>query len=738
MNHLIAALSTFRPLTFRPRLKLIALTLTVASATCLGAAPSPAIKIVNGAIQKTTYASSFATPLTVQVTDSKTRLALPGYTVAFTPGVGVALTSPSATTDKNGMATVNGKGIAAGTYTVVATVSGYAASVTFTSMIVNKVALTILPANVTSIIGVIPTFTAYSLNGFVNSESAASAHVQGAPALTTVATLKSIAGTYGLKSAVGTLTAANYSFAGTAGTLTLAGLPPCGIPEGNASYWLKGTYAFNLYNQQGGYTGTMTADGVSKIQGSAILNQSNSAEPVETSFSGTFQIGTGARGGAVTLQTTAGSNAGPVVSSLCMSLDHVVNGVATSGRLIAANNAGVAEAGSFYLVDGSVTSMASLQGTYVVSLQGSSLDVHTATSLRSIATGAIMLDGNGNITSGLADMEDMTMGSGTAVEEYSAKIPVTGNYTYDPTIGGGLLNLSYSGQQVQIAFVAPTRQHLLLMTNDKATNIPGGSSSTEPLYFGDGRLRATGTMSAAMLKGDLNMRLQGLDPTALSGTGASNPIGVIAEAGGFAFDGVSTFKAQGLFNTLDGIYLTTLDYSVIQSTLTYTVDPTTGRFESLDYLTDSCVVCGYIVNANEIDTVVTQTGLPLLATFETAATAPGKTKIGDLNGAYSTGSMALISPQVSAWEGALHFDGKGNFHWSSDEETVGVGLATNFGLYGTYTAVSDSYALTLFGDSSPDFYLYLDASGRGSVIPANLANTYTLPMLDLNYVNIPN
>ncbi len=712
----------------KPRFGVLALTLVAASTVCLATA-APTIKVVSGASQKTVYASSFASPLVVSVTDPVSKLPLSGYQVDFTPGAGIGLSSPTAITGANGQASVTATGLAAGSYTVVAQVDGYAKdTATFNGLGVGKVALTIVPTNVTSVVSLIPALTGYTLTGFINNDTQATVTITGAPVLTTPATAKSIAGTYGIHAAAGTLSTQNYSFVGGAGKLTLAGLQACGILGPNASGWLKGTYAFNLYNQQGGYTGVMTADGVSKLQAEALFNQSNTASPALATFTGIYEIGNGERGSMALLQSQTGV-AGPAqVSNYCFAIDHIVNGVANSGRIIAANSTGMAEAGSFYLYDGSVTSPASLQGTYVVSLQGTSLDLATSTTL----------DGNGNVTGGLADVEDMTMVANTPTEQYNPKLPVTGAYVYEPELGGGLLTINYNNQQVNFAFVAPTNKHLLLMTEDDATNIPNGWTSTEPLYFGDAKLRTSAPISAATLTGNLNMRLQGVDPTVNSTAPTLvGQEGVIAEAGGFNFDGVGTFQAQGLFVTLDGQYVTTLDYDTIQSTLTYTVDPATGRFESLDRLTNSCVVCGYIVNSNELDAVVTQTGLPLFATFETAATAPLKTKVSDLNGAYSVGSMALISPLVGAWEGILRCDGKGTFQWAADSEIVPTGLFSNLALHGTYTAVGGGYAMTLYGDSSPDFYVFLDANGHGSMIPTNLATTYSLPMLDINVMNPP-
>jgi len=68
----------------------------------------------------------------------------------------------------------------------------------------------------------VPTFTA-SYSGFVNGEGAGV--LSGSPSLTTTATSSSPAGTYPITAAVGSLTAANYSFSFVNGTLSIVAAP---------------------------------------------------------------------------------------------------------------------------------------------------------------------------------------------------------------------------------------------------------------------------------------------------------------------------------------------------------------------------------------------------------------------------------------------------------------------------------------------------------------------------------
>jgi len=70
-----------------------------------------------------------------------------------------------------------------------------------------------------------PTLTASYL-GFVGGETLATSGVTGNPALSTLATNNSAAGVYPITAAIGSLSALNYSFNFTNGTLTVVGDAP--------------------------------------------------------------------------------------------------------------------------------------------------------------------------------------------------------------------------------------------------------------------------------------------------------------------------------------------------------------------------------------------------------------------------------------------------------------------------------------------------------------------------------
>ena len=113
----------------------------------------------------------------------------------------------------------------AGAYPVTVTVGSLkAANYTFTfvgsKVTVTKAVLTVVPGNLTMTYGsAVPAMT-YSLNGFLNGDTAGEA-VSGAPQFVTSAESSSPAGSYSLGTELGSLTANNYSFVFKTGTVSI-------------------------------------------------------------------------------------------------------------------------------------------------------------------------------------------------------------------------------------------------------------------------------------------------------------------------------------------------------------------------------------------------------------------------------------------------------------------------------------------------------------------------------------
>jgi len=207
---------------------LIAISTTAATA-------QPAIRTLKGANQQTAYGSSFAVPLAVWVTEQVTeqvtgkaaQLSLAGVEVHFSAGPGIALSSSSAITDRHGLAAVTAIGTAAGDSSASAQISGLpSTSVRFEGLRVNKAVLTVVPADLASTVGSkVPPIASYTIRGFVNGDTEASAQITGAPVLTTTAKDTSPLANYAIKGGVGTLSAPNYSFVAGFGTLAISAAP---------------------------------------------------------------------------------------------------------------------------------------------------------------------------------------------------------------------------------------------------------------------------------------------------------------------------------------------------------------------------------------------------------------------------------------------------------------------------------------------------------------------------------
>lgn len=208
------------------RIRLAALSLAVVSVASASTA-EPAIRILKGDNQQAVYGSRFAAPLTVWVSDTTTHRSIAGVSVTFTAGTGIGLSSTSAVTDERGVAAVTATGLAAGASTVSAQIADHPASqVVFGNLAVDKAVLTVLPADVNALVGAaLPAVSAYSIQGFVNGDTEATAQISGTPVLTTTAKDNSPRANYAIKGNVGTLSAPNYSFIAGFGTLAFLGEP---------------------------------------------------------------------------------------------------------------------------------------------------------------------------------------------------------------------------------------------------------------------------------------------------------------------------------------------------------------------------------------------------------------------------------------------------------------------------------------------------------------------------------
>jgi uncharacterized protein (TIGR03437 family) len=269
-----------------------------------------ALTATAGTPQSTGVGAAFGTVLAATATESCAACAsaVPGVTVTFTaPGSGASGTFAggvnTALTNSNGVATApsfTANMIAGGPYNVTAsaTTPDQASpatanfALTNTGGTVSKPVLTVTANNASKVAGAaLPTFTA-TITGFVNGDTLAV--VSGAPSLTTTATAGSPAGTYPIIAALGTLSAANYTFTFVNGALTVTALPtqPARItvvsgsaqsgPLGNA----LAAPLVAVVNDQFGNPVSGVVVSFSVFSGAAALSATN----VTTGFNGTAQI----------------------------------------------------------------------------------------------------------------------------------------------------------------------------------------------------------------------------------------------------------------------------------------------------------------------------------------------------------------------------------------------------------------------------------------------------------------
>jgi len=208
-----------------------ALSVAATRAQCMSGA-GPALRALSGAAQQTTYASSFAKPLTVWVCDPTTEHSLAGVRVNFVASAGIRLSESSAITDEKGLASVMAISLDVGTSSAKAEIAGDPSSaVSFDDLVVSKAMLTVVPVDLQSTVGVIPPITEYTIQGFVNGDTEDSAQISGVPVLSTIATESSPDANYAIKGGIGSLESPKYAFKPGFGALVLRGVGKSSRPE---------------------------------------------------------------------------------------------------------------------------------------------------------------------------------------------------------------------------------------------------------------------------------------------------------------------------------------------------------------------------------------------------------------------------------------------------------------------------------------------------------------------------
>jgi hypothetical protein len=183
------------------------------------------IAVVSGSGQTTPYGSAFPAPLVVIVKDANGN-PVSGAVVKFSDS-GLSFSGASATTGSSGEASVMATATASGSLTASASTSGVTGSANF-SLTATKVALTVTATSVSDAYNQPIPKLAFTVTGFVNGDT--SSVLSGSPTETTTAIQGSAVGTYPITIALGTLTAANYTFGFVNGTLTITSLGTAATP----------------------------------------------------------------------------------------------------------------------------------------------------------------------------------------------------------------------------------------------------------------------------------------------------------------------------------------------------------------------------------------------------------------------------------------------------------------------------------------------------------------------------
>jgi hypothetical protein len=185
-------------------------TVTAGSATKLAFTSAPPSSLVYG---------NAAGTVVVGIEDSAGNVVSSSALVTLTV-TATGYTHTYTATASAGVATFNVSAITGvGTYTYTAAATSLTSATA--SSAVSQALLTVTAQNASRTYGQVNPALSYVISGYVNGDSASV--VSGSPVLSTTAKMASAVGAYTINVALGTLTAVNYTFAGSSGTLTVNG-----------------------------------------------------------------------------------------------------------------------------------------------------------------------------------------------------------------------------------------------------------------------------------------------------------------------------------------------------------------------------------------------------------------------------------------------------------------------------------------------------------------------------------
>ncbi|MDR3741939.1 MAG: MBG domain-containing protein, partial [Terracidiphilus sp.] len=392
---------------------------------------------------------------------SVTATGYPAPTFSVTAGTlpsGVTLSSAGA---------LSGTPTASGTFTITITASngiGTNATQSFT-LTVNKVQLTVTASAAAKTYGAAnPTFT-YTMTGFVNGDTQATA-TTGAPSLTTTATTSSSVGSYTITAAAGTLASTNYTFTYANGTLTVSVAPL-----------------------------TITASAQSKNYGAALT------------LGTTAFISSGLQNGETVGSVTLTSSGAAATATVAGSPYTITPSAATGGTFTASNYTITYNTGSL--------TVSAVPLTITASARSKNYGTALALGTTAFTTGTLY---NGDTVSGVT-----LTSSGAAATATVAGSP----YTIVPSAAAGTglsnYNISYANGSLAVS-AAPLTITASAQSKNYGTALTLGTTAftTGTLYNGDTVSGVTLTSSGAAATAGVAGSPYSIVPSAAVGTGLSN------------------------------------------------------------------------------------------------------------------------------------------------------------------------------------------------------------------------
>jgi hypothetical protein len=318
---------------------------------------------------------------------------------------------------------------------------------------------------------------------------------------------------------------------------------------------------------------------------------------------------------------------------------------------------------------------ASLSGAYAFSVTGVN-----GNGFLTVA-GSLQADGNGNITSGVEDLNNGSAGVFT-------NVPVTGTYTVSAD-GRGLATLNSSAAVITIDFVIVSSQRALAIRLDTNSSASGSFDKQSSSAF-----------SAAALGGPFSFSLSGID-------GNRN---ILQTAGAFTADGVSSLGSGVEDFNDNGSVSTSLPLSG-----SYAVGASNGRGTmSLTTSMGTLNYAFYVVDANHIKLIEIDTSLTaaLPAISGDAFRQPSGMSNAALNGpfAYTLGGSLFVAG------GVFTSNGSGSITSGVEDFNSAGTIAQNASTTGSYSIASTGRGTLTLTNSAGTFNFVVYPTLTGGVL----------------------